>query len=179
MVNRFTLFLGWLVVVAVATTLTWQIVSAADERVSDRPIAPLNVSAPVIAAATSTTSDSPTTTTQTNSPPTTLPGPGTTSASPPTTTVSPPPPPTTTTSAPAQWKTRTVQTTGGSVNLRYRPGEVAYQSATPAPGFHFEVEKEGPPEVKVEFESESQRVDIEASWNNDDLDIKVSEEVED
>ena len=49
--------------------------------------------------------------------------------------------------------------------LRYRPGEVAYQSATPAPGFQVEVEKQGPPEVKVEFESESHKVDIEAAWD--------------
>lgn len=171
--KRFTLFFGWLVVVAVATTLTWQIVSAADERVSERPIAPLNVAAPVIAAATSTTNGNDSTTPSSVSPVTSLPGPGATSTSSPTTSISP------STSSPIEWQTRTVQTTGGSVNLRYRPGEVTYQSATPAPGFHFEVEKEGPPDVKVEFESESQRVEIEASWNNDDLDVNVSEEFED
>jgi hypothetical protein len=55
-VRRFTLFFGWLVVVGLATTLTWQIVSAADDRVSERPIAPLNVAAPAIADPSTTTS---------------------------------------------------------------------------------------------------------------------------
>lgn len=167
--TRFTLFLGWLVVVAVATTITWQIVSAADERVSERPIAPLNVAAPVIAAATSTTTG--VSGASATTPSTSLPGTGTTSTRSTDSATSP-------TSASTEWKTRSVQTTGGTVNLRYRPGEVTYQSATPAPGFHFDVEKEGPPEVRVDFESESQRVRIAASWNNDDLAINVSEEDE-
>jgi hypothetical protein len=63
--------------------------------------------------------------------------------------------------------------------LRYRPGEVSYQSATPAPGFQVDVEKAGPPQVKVEFESESRKVEIEASWSDGDLDVHVSEESHD
>lgn len=171
--RRFTLFFGWLVVVGLATTLTWQIVSAADDRVSERPIAPLNVAAPVITDASTTTSttvpSTPTTSmpalsTSTSSTGTTA-GRSTTSTSPPTT-------------AAVVWQTRTVNTAGGTLTLRYRPGEVTYQSATPAPGYKVEVEKPGPPEVKVEFESESQKVDVEASWEDRGLDVHIATEDE-
>jgi hypothetical protein len=177
-----TLFFGWLVVVGLATTLTWQIVSAADDQVSERPIAPLNVAAPALAdtsstIATTTTSlaASATTTTTlatptTSSPKATVATSTTTSSS--TTATSPP-------TTEATWQTRSVQTTGGTVILRYRPGEVTYQSATPAPGYQVEVEKPGPPEVRMEFESESRKVEVEASWQDDGLDVHVSTEDED
>lgn len=176
-----TLFAGWLVVVGLATTLTWQIVSAADDQVSERPIAPLNVAAPVITGGDTTTTTStivvpttvsPTTTTSTPVTSSTAAGTGATTSSTPVTTQ---PAPTTTTPS---WLTRSVQTAGGNVILRYRPGEVSYQSATPAPGFQVEVDKAGPPEVKVEFESETQKVEVEASWSEGDLDVHVSEESE-
>lgn len=175
-VKRLTLFSGWLVVVLLATVLTWQIVSAADDQVSERPIAPLNVAAPVIASTgstttaptppstTSTTTGSPSSTTVGSTSATGTAGSATTSS----TTTSPP-----TTVA---WQTRTVQTAGGTVNLRYRPGEVTYQSATPAPGYHVEAEKQGPPDVKVEFESASEKIELEASWQDDGLDVQVSQE---
>ena len=34
----------------------------------------------------------------------------------------------------------------------------------PAPGFQVEVGKQGPPEVEVEFESESQKIEVQAAW---------------
>ena len=177
--RRFTLFAGWLVVVGLATTLTWQIVSAADDRVSERPIAPLNVAAPAQVdtdtTTTSLTNPRPSTTmpatTSTSLTGTTADSSATTSSS--TTPTAPP------TTAPATWQTRSVQTPGGTVNLRYRPGEVTYQSASPAPGFQVDVEKPGPPEVKIEFESESNKVEVEASWEDGGLDVHVSNEDED
>jgi hypothetical protein len=173
-VRRFTLFFGWLVVVGLATTLTWQIVSAADDRVSERPIAPLNVAAPAIADSASTTVTTLRSTTTTSSIPTspTIPSTGS-SAAPATTSAS------STTPTVESWSTRSVNTTGGSLTLRYRPGEVTYQSAAPAPGFQVEVEKPGPPVVRVEFESESQKVEVEASWEYDGLDVHVSSDGED
>lgn len=69
-------------------------------------------------------------------------------------------------------------TFGGTVNLRYRPGEVIYQSASPAPGFQVDVEKPGPPEVKVEFESEADKVEVEASWQDNGLEVHISNEDE-
>lgn len=174
--RRWTLLGGWLVVLVLATTLTWQIVSAADDRVSERPIAPLNVAAPVITTllgATSTTTPGETVTSASGSTSTSPPPVSTTATDQTVTTSSTP---TTTETA---WQTRSVQTTGGVVLLRYRPGEVAYQSATPAPGFKVEVEKKGPPEVKLEFESESKKVEIEASWGDGQLKVNVSAEGED
>lgn len=63
--------------------------------------------------------------------------------------------------------------------LTYRTGEVAYQSGTPAPGYHIEIENPGPPEVEVELESEEHKVEIHASWHDGKLDISVSGEHED
>ena len=172
--RRFTLFFGWLVVVGLATTLTWQIVSAADDRVSERPIAPLNVAAPVItdSSATSTTTTSlPTPTTSSMAATSTSPPPTASTVAPNTTSTSQP-------TTAAVWQTRSVSTAGGTLTLRYRPGEVTYQSATPAPGYQVEVEKPGPPGVKVEFESESQKVEVEASWEDSGLDVHISTENE-
>lgn len=190
--RRLTLAGGWLVALLLATTVTWQIVSVADDQVSDRPIAPLNVAAPVIADLQTTTTNATatpstavsahgeTSTTATIASSSTTPsahGATSTTSSPDTTT------PQTTSSAPttagAAWQTRSVQTVGGTVLLRYRIGEVAYQSAAPAPGYQVEVEKPGPPEVKVEFESQSQKVEIEAAWDDGDLKVSVSGEDDD
>lgn len=173
---------AWLVVVVLATTLTWQIVSAADDRVSDRP-APLNLAAPVITSLETTTTSvvdpsgiSSSTIPQGNPTNTTS---ATTSTSGsqlgPTTSSSVATP----TSTAASWQTELVQTAGGAVTLRYRPGEVVYQSATPAPGFQVEVDHAGPPEVEVEFESESSKIEVHASWRDGALDVDISESGED
>jgi hypothetical protein len=163
-VRRLTLTGVWMIALGLAITVTWQIVSAADDQVSERPLAPLNVAAPVITdLQTTTTSTGPTSSAITSAV-----GAGST-----TTEVL------ATSTADTEWQTRSVQTTGGNVLLRYRPGEVAYQSATPAPGYQVEVEKPGPPEVKVEFESQSDKVEIEAGWEDGDLEVNVSEEDED
>ena len=63
--------------------------------------------------------------------------------------------------------------------VRFRPGAVEYQSATPAPGFQVEVDKAGPPEVKVEFESEEQKFEVEAQWKDDGLDVQTSSSSDD
>lgn len=173
---------AWLVVVVLATALTWQIVSAADDRVSDRP-APLNLAAPVITSLETTTTSvvdpsgtssstipqgNPTNTTSaTTSTSGSQPGPTTSSSI------------ATTTSTAASWQTELVQTAGGAVTLRYRPGEVVYQSATPAPGFQVEVDHAGPPEVEVEFESESSKIEVRASWRDGALDVDISGSGED
>ena len=182
-VKRLSLFAAWLGVLVLATTLTWQIVSAADDRVSDRPLAPLNVAAPVITGIDTTPSTTPASippateatdpepsSSTTSSPSTTVP---TTSSSPSTTQA------TSTTTALAAWQTRSVETRGGTVVFRYRPGEVIYQTATPAAGYRVEVDKQGPPEVEIEFESEEDKVEIHAAWESGDIDIEISGSSED
>lgn len=176
--RRWTLLGAWLVVLVLATTLTWQIVSAADSQVSDRP-PPLNVAAPLITRLDSTTLPSPTTPQQTD-PSMTTGSSSTTSTTTPSTSSSQAPtvtPTPTTTVSP--WKTETVQTSAGTVVLSYRPGEVVYKTATPAPGFQVEVERAGPPTVKVEFESESSKVEVYAEWHDGEIDVEVSSESED
>lgn len=173
---------AWLLVLVLATVLTWQIVSAADDRVSDRPVAPLNVSAPVIA-----TSDSPTTTPPTETAPstsvTTVPSTTvgtaasttsstvTTATSPTTTSTS-----TTSTAAPAVWQTKTIKTEGGTVVVSYRPSEVKLSTAVPAPGFRVEVEHSGPPKVEVEFENASIKMKVKAEWSDGGLKVETSTE---
>jgi hypothetical protein len=53
---------------------------------------------------------------------------------------------------------------------------VELQAATPAPGFDVEIDDPGPPQVRVEFESEGNHVRIEVEWGDDDLHIEVSGE---
>lgn len=71
-----------------------------------------------------------------------------------------------------------MSTTGGSVVLKYRPGEVVLQTATPAAGFQAEVEDAGPPKVEVEFESESSKVSVHAKWADGELDVETDESTE-
>jgi len=40
------------------------------------------------------------------------------------------------------------------------------------------VEKTGPPEVELEFESSHSKVEIHAKWDNGDIDIEISESEE-
>ena len=57
--------------------------------------------------------------------------------------------------------------------LSYRPGEVVLQTAAPGPGFAADIKKSGPPEVDVEFESESAKYRVEAKWDDGDLGIEI------
>lgn len=178
--RRLALILGWLGVVILTTAVTWQIVSAADNRVSERPSLPLNVAAPQLQAsgdpttttiqtaitqATLTTTSSSTSTTVAGATPITS-GQSTTSTSAPAVTI---------TSTAVEWLVKITATGGGTVVVRYRPDEVVFQAASPAVGFHVEVDKAGPPEVEVEFESETLKVKFRAKWNDGQLEVDVSE----
>ena len=59
--------------------------------------------------------------------------------------------------------------------VRYRPGEVELQAATPAPGFAVEIDDHGPDRVRVEFDSEDVEVRIEVRWENGSLNIDIDE----
>jgi hypothetical protein len=167
-VRRLGLVGAWLLVVVVVTTVTWQIVSVADDQVSERPTS-LNVAAPVISSLTTSTT---THTTQATVTPTTVDSGKTTTTIEQNTT-------TTTAAAGAGWQTQSVQTAGGTVVVRYRPGEVTYQAATPAKGFYVEVEEFGPPEVQVKFESEGSEIEVRAVWQNNQLDVDTAESAHD
>lgn len=167
LVSRWTLAGAWALVAALATTLTWQIVSAADAQVSERP--PLQVAAPLPAASeASTTTTRPSTTLESAATSTTVSTP-TTSA------------PGSSTSAPGttspDWSSQTIPTVGGTVVISYRPGEVMLGSATPAAGFAVEVKKQGPPEVDVEFESASAKFRVRAKWSDGELSIETESDL--
>lgn len=152
----------------VTTTLTWQIVGLADSQVGEAPLAMTpsltdvsTVATPVLSSPPSTNAASPTTTTHGAMPTT-----SSTSSSSPTSS---------STSSPGEtsWSVRTINSTGGTVVVRYRPGEVELQAATPAAGFGVEIDDAGPDRVRVEFESDEEDVRVEVRWENDGLAIEV------
>jgi hypothetical protein len=65
------------------------------------------------------------------------------------------------------------------VVVSYRPNEVVLSSAAPAAGFFAEIKKQGPPEVDVEFESESAKYRARARWANGDLLVETESEADD
>jgi hypothetical protein len=72
---------------------------------------------------------------------------------------------------------KTIPTAGGTLVVSYRPGEVVLDGATPAAGFTVDVDKQGPPEVRVEFESETAKVEVRVEWDGKLVtDIQVDED---
>jgi hypothetical protein len=171
--NKWAIAGAWVLVAALATGLTWQIVSAADAQVSERP--PLQVAAapstsdPGTSLTTSSTRPTPSSTTTSAGTSSTGSAPST--AAPTSTSEQPP-------ATEAAWSSRTISTDGGVVVISYRPGEVVLGSASPAAGFAAEVKKGGPPEVDVEFESESAKYRVRARWANDDLSIETESDAD-
>lgn len=150
---------AWILALVVTTLITWQIVGLADSQVGDSPVvASLATTAPPTDSSTSV----PTTNSSSSS------------------STAPSPSVTTSTTAPSStsaesWSLRTVDTSGGSVVVRYRPGEVRLQAATPAPGYEVEIDDAGPPRVRVEFEGADSEVRVEIRWEDGGLDIEVSD----
>lgn len=182
---------GWLLAVVVTTAVAWQIVAVADERVGDRPVSPVQAAPTTTIQLSEATVPTPppeptlpppvddlTTTTTTLSETTSTTDDGAVTSSP-TSTPSTSPTSTTSTTAAARWSTKTIATSGGTVVVSYRPGEVVYETAVPSPGFETEIEKTGPPVVEVQFDSNSLRVDIKAEWKSGALDVEVEEESHD
>lgn len=173
---------GWVLAVVLTTALAWQIVAFADERVGERPVSPVQ------AIPTTTTIELSAATGDTIPPDPTLPPPsddlttttlattstsddGATSSSVGTSTTSPSSSTTT-----QGWATKTIPTSGGTVVVSYRPGEVILETAVPKPGFQTDIEKAGPPGVEVDFESSSLKVAIKAEWKDGRLDVEIEEE---
>jgi hypothetical protein len=194
--RRTWLVATWLGATALASWLTFQALASAEEGVGDSTLPP------VVVAATDTAVDGSTSegVTETSRSDTTVPGTtaaegvatttssSATTASTAGTPVSPPAEPTTSsstttvtapstapaTTAAAVWETRVVSSGGGTVTVRYRPGEVEYQAAVPAPGFAVEIDERSP-EVRVEFVGEDAEWDVRVRWNDGALDIDVGD----
>jgi hypothetical protein len=69
---------------------------------------------------------------------------------------------------------RTINSGGGTVIVRYRPGEVELNAATPLPGFDVEVDDAGPPKVRVEFDGDDSDFRVDAEWRDGALDVEIS-----
>ena len=172
--NKWAIAGAWVLVAALATGLTWQIVSAADAQVSERP--PLQVAAAPSTSQTSTSvppssSSSSSEPSSTTSPSGTTPSSGTVASTGSTPGSAPP-------ATEAAWSSRTIPTGGGVVVVSYRPEEVLLSSASPAAGFAAEIKKSGPPDVDVEFESESAEYRVRARWANGDLAVEIESDVD-
>jgi hypothetical protein len=161
---------AWVAALVLATVLTWQIVGLADSQVGDVPVA----AAPSLPVASSTTTSE---VTSTSSSPVS----SSTSRASTTVTTGTTAPSSTSPSAPvstdaaAEWSVRTVNSTGGTVIIRHRPGEVELQAATPASGFTVEVDDSGPTRVRVEFESDDADIRVEARWRDGELEVTVED----
>ncbi len=157
---------AWLAALTVATTLAWQIVGAADDRVSERSGAPLNIAAPTFTTSLSDPSTSP------PPPPTstTVPGSSTSSSPSPTSTPSGTSSSITTPGTP---ETVVIPTVGGTVTVRVVADDVIYLSAVPHPGFAVEVKEAGPPRVRVELVSVATAVEVRVRWRDQHLDISI------
>ena len=70
-------------------------------------------------------------------------------------------------SAPTPLAQSTIESAGGLVIVFYGPEEVRLASVVPHPGFAYDVKDEGPPEVRVEFESGRVKVDVRAHWDGE------------
>lgn len=171
---------AWVVAVAVATVLTWQIVGLADSQVGEAPIAVAPSLATSLSGSPSTTTGPASPSTTGDPAPTTAPSTDPTSQTSATTSTtasstSPSTSSTSPTSPDESWSLRTITTAGGVVVVRYRTGETLLQAATPTPGFSVEVDDAGPDRVRVDFESESSDFRVEARWGDGALVVDVDD----
>jgi polyisoprenoid-binding protein YceI len=67
---------------------------------------------------------------------------------------------------------------GGLVTISVDDPNVYLVAATPKAGFSVEIDKVGPEEVRVEFESSDRESSFRARWKDGELDIDIDEESE-
>ncbi len=178
--------LGWVTVTAVVTLAAWQVVGAAQEQVGEVPTAPLVAvsAAPQETSATDSTVPSGggvpgQSTTSTTRPSGSAPGSTTSTTRPSGQPTTPTSSTTSTTQASLPAGSATIPSPGGTVTVSYSGGEVYLVGAAPANGFAAEVKNQGPQEVRVEFRSDTLKVDVRARWESGGLVTTVSEEPND
>lgn len=82
---------------------------------------------------------------------------------------------TSSTSAAAPSGVETVSSAGGTVTVSFGNGQVHLQGASPAFGYSMEIEKTGPDEVRVDFESDGSDFSVRVKWEGDGLDIEIKD----
>ncbi len=187
MMRRVGIVAAWVVATMVATMIAASAVGSVRGQVTDVPAIPNAGTAALLAATTtiavaesSTTTSTalaidPTTTTTTAVTPSSSTTTTTTTPSSTPTTTSPPPTTTTTTFPPGPAIT-TYTLVGGQVWISADEPDVAFVNAVPEAGFSVEIEKAGPGEVRVEFESSDRESSFRARWEDGELDIDIDEE---
>jgi cytoskeletal protein RodZ len=171
--QRLGLVLVWVVATVAVTVLAWRVVLAADAQVSERPITqvvavPSTATRPTLSVPeqTSTSLDldpeapqrsSTTTTVEGASTSTTIEGSNSSTST--TTSTS-----TTATTAAVAFAVRTIPTEGGSVTVRYRPGEVGLVAVVPVSGWTWELEKEEVADIEGTFRRDDDKVTVRARW---------------
>lgn len=163
----------WVVATFATTAAAYIAVTAAGAEVTDRPLTSVIAAGPnTDGTGTDGTAQSSTSATAlTAAPGTTGPDSATTTAATGQNTTSPTTTNASTTSStasvtsPIAWQQASIPSKGGLVVVSYRPGEVRLESVAPTPGFTYEIDDEGPPEVRVEFEGGDVRVEIRVRWD--------------
>jgi hypothetical protein len=158
--------LGWLAATAATTALAYVAVDAAGSRVTDRPLSAVVATPSTAAAPTSTLVPTPSSTLA--SPSTTLPHPTTTLSSPATTAS----PATTTTES---WQQQTINSSAGTLVVSFRSDQVRLEAVAPLIGFSYQVEQDGPSEVRVEFEGPL-RVEVRVRFRDGQLVTEIDED---
>ena len=160
----------WIVATVATTAIAYVAVNAAGAEVTDRPLTSVVATGdPAVSSSTSTTEPAGASTSTTGGSSTTG-GTGTTGttggSTTPTSGSSTSSTATTgTTLSDARWQQTTIASKGGLVIVSYRPGEVKLESVAPTPGFSYEIDDQGPPEVRVEFEGGEVRVEVRVRWD--------------
>jgi hypothetical protein len=167
----------WIVATLATTAVAYVAVNAAGAEVTDRPLTSVVATGDSAAtSSTSTTGQPGTSTITTGGGSSTTGGTGTTSGTGATGTTSGSTTSTSssstsstattgTTLSDAPWQQTTIPSKGGLVVVSYRPGEVKLESVAPTPGFSYEIDDQGPPDVRVQFESGDVKVEVRVRWD--------------
>lgn len=158
--------LGWILATALVTLAAWWVVAAASGEVNEVSAAPVVVPTTSTSTGTGSSSSLPSTSTSL--------APSSTVSSDATTSTSTPDGSSSTTVAAASG-VETISSAGGTVTVSYGNGQVQLQGASPAFGYSMEIEKIGPDEVRVDFESDNNDISVRVEWENGKLDIEIND----
>lgn len=180
----------WVAATVLLSTVTWQVVGAAEDRVSDAPLSRLVAIPPASTSATSSPSP----------PETSPPAPDPVAPDPvapdplapdpvapdPKPTPSDPPPsaepvvpaePPTSTSA---WSAETLVTEGGVVLFSYRPGALRLEAVSSVPGWSYDVAEESETRIEVRFAGRGRHTAVaRAEWTDDGLSVDIDDDSDD
>lgn len=174
---------AWAAATALVSAVAWQVVGAAEDRVSDPPLTRVIAISPETTTGASASSTTPTTappavngpsSAPPTSTPTTATGATSTGASRGTGTPTTATTTTATTADSPAWASKAITSPAGVVIVSYRPNEVRLEAINPVPGWQYEVAKAETAETEVRFTSPGHgEVVVKAAWNDGSLTTAV------